>query len=274
VTEFRLVLIAVLCLGFYSTESEAQFPPFRTGVSDLKFTVSSPFSTTNSLRDRIGYVSRRSSYDPAREVYRVIVPPSYTHSRAWGLFIWIDMMDTPRIPRDWPAVLEQKGFVTVLPVRAGNRRSSGDRIRMALDARHHLPRLFNIDHGRIVVSGWSGGARIASALGVAYGDQFPNCLPMMGCVFYERIPLGGNRFFPPAYTPNAAIVNQSRNNRFIIVTSPGDALGLECRLVYQHGFKAKGFTDVRLVSVPTASALPNGPWLARLLDYFQAAGSP
>lgn len=267
------ILIGILALILQTPDSAAQFPPFRTGLSDLNLTVSSPFSGTNTLQSRIGYVSRRSTYNPAREVYRVIVPQNYTHARTWGLFIWIDMMDSPRFPRDWPSVLAQKGFVTVLLANAGNRRSSGDRIRMALDARHHMPRLFNIDHSRIIVSGWSGGARIASVLGVAYGDQFPNCVPMMGCVFYEQIPLGRNRFFPVAYTPNAAIVNRAKNNRFIIVTSQGDALGLECRLVYEHGFKANGFTDTRLVSVPTASSLPNGQWLGRILDNFLASGA-
>jgi hypothetical protein len=248
----------------------AGFPAFRTGLSDLRFTVPSPLSTTNGIRDRIGYLSRRNTYNPARENYRIIVPPNYTHQRTWGLFIWLDLNDAPRIPSDWPAVLAQKGFVTVLPSNIGNRRSSSDRFRVALDARHHMPRLFNIDHSRIIVCGWNGGARIASVLGVAYSDQFPNCIPMMGCVFYEQIPLGRNRFFPVAYTPKASFVDRAKGNRFIIVTSPADVLRQECQLVYQHGFKAGGFRDARLLTVPTANSLPNGKWLGKILNNFQA----
>ena len=267
---------SVLCLFLLAGSLQlagAAFPAFRTGLTDLKFTISSPSSTTNGIRERIGYFSRQTTYNPAREIYRIIVPSNYTHERTWGLFIWLDLQDAPRIPSDWPAVLERKGFVTVLPAKAGNRRSSSDRIRLALDARHHMPRLFNIDPTRIVVSGWNGGARIASLLGVAYADQFPNCVPMMGCVFYEQIPLGGNRFFPVAYTPKASLVDQPKGNRFIIVTSPADALRQECQLVYRHGFEANGFRDVRLLNVSTARALPDARTLGRILDNFQAVGA-
>lgn len=263
----RIALLLVLC----AVRLDAAFPTFRTGLSDLRFTVSSPLSKAESIKDRIGYVSRRNTYNPERELYRIIVPQNYTHSRAWGLIVWIDPLDVPRIPSGWPALLAEKGYVIVLPANAGNRRTSTDRIRLALDARHHMPRLFNIDPRRIIITGWNGGGRIASVIGVAYPDQFSNCVPMMGCVFYEQIPLGRNRFFPVAYTPKTSMVDQAKNNRFIIVTSPGDVYGQECKLVYEHGFKKQGFRDVRLVNVPTAMAIPQAKWFRKVLEQFDVA---
>ena len=260
----------LLTLGF-ALRIDAAYPPFRTGLSDLRLTVSSPLSTAKSIEDRVGRTPRRSSYDPTRELYRVIVPQNYTHAKKWGLIVWIDPFDAPRIPSGWPALLAEKGYLIVLPANAGNRRNSTDRIRLALDARHHMPRLFNIDARRIIITGWNEGGRIASVIGVSYPDQFPNCIPMMGCFFYERIPLGRNRFYPAAYTPKASMVDLAKNNRFIIVTTPGDVLGTECKLVYEHGFRANGYRDVRLVTLPTAMAMPQARHFRKVLEQFDTA---
>ncbi|MGB0578446.1 MAG: hypothetical protein ACPGVU_01975 [Limisphaerales bacterium] len=262
-----LGILILLC----ALRIEAAYPPFRTGLSDLRFTVSSPLSTTESIKDRVGRTPRRSTYNPTRELYRVIVPPNYTPSKSWGLIVWVDPFDAPRIPSGWPALLAEKGYLIVLPANAGNRRNSTDRIRLALDARHHMPRLFNIDTRRIIISGWNEGGRIASVVGVAYPDQFPNCIPMMGCFFYDQIPLGRNRFYPVAYTPKASMVDKAKNNRFIIVTTPGDVLGQECKLCYEHGFKAKGFRDVRLVTLPTSMAMPQARLFRKVLNQFDTA---
>ncbi|MBG86003.1 MAG: hypothetical protein CMO80_03765 [Verrucomicrobiales bacterium] len=270
---YQLFVTVFLASGAF--EAGAAYPPFKVGLNDFNFTISSQLSTTNAVKARVGYFSRRTSYNPKRELYRVVVPPNYKHTERFGLLVYMAPFDRPTIPQDWLGVLAKHRLLIVLPANAGDKRSSADRIRMALDARYHMPRMYNVDGSRVIISGHGGGARLASVMGVAYPDQFPNTITFMGLLFYKAVPIKGNRQFPPAYTPDPKMVALAKNNRFLFTSVPATGTHLETVLCYRRGFKAEGFHDAHYMELAgNPYLLPPGKTLDKVLSYFQSPGGP
>jgi hypothetical protein len=268
-------LLLILCLLAVASRSEsAPFPAFKVGLNDFNFTISSAQSTTNNVRARLGYFSRRTTYNPARERYRVIIPPNYNHDKPFGLMIFMSPFDNPTVPEDWPGVLARNNFLIVLPANAGDKRSSADRVRLALDARYHMPRLYNVDPSRVLISGHGGGARLASVIGVAYADLFPNTATFMGLLFYKPVTIKGNRQLPAAYTPTAGMIAQAKNNRFVFTSVPSTGTHLES-VLGSRAFKAEGFHDSHYLELAgNPYRLPGGAVLTRVLRYFGGPGAP
>src|SRR5207248_2287400 len=114
-------------------------------------------------------------------------------AEAWGLFIWISASDAPRIPADWEAVLAARKLLFIGAVQSGNKRDILDRIRLAIDANVGMRKRCRIDGRRVYVSGFSGGARVASMVGVAFADLFSGAMPFMGVNFYTELPAGDGK---------------------------------------------------------------------------------
>src|SRR6187200_3179017 len=123
-------------------------PPFQAGSSDVTFEKSPDLCDT----------------DEVKEKFRLVVPKSSPHAAKWGLFVYINADDSPGLPAGYEAVLEKRKLLAVAPYKAGNGRNIFDRFRLSVDAAFNLEKRFNVDPDRVYVSGFSGGARVASML--------------------------------------------------------------------------------------------------------------
>src|SRR5581483_2489168 len=142
-------------------------PAPKAGASDVTFEKSGPLTDAEELKARFRAKEDAGPYDVAREKFRVVVPRSYAASGRWGLFVFVNAGDDPGLPAEYEAVLEKHKLVGVAAYRSGNGRNIFDRFRLAIDAAVNLPARLPIDPKRVYVSGFSGGARVASMLAVA-----------------------------------------------------------------------------------------------------------
>ena len=260
-----------LCLLMAATApaQAGDFPDFKAGRYDITFQESSPDVAPAEVVHRLFVDQEPPAYEIATERFRVWVPKAYAHDRQWGLFVWVDAGDTPRIPEDWEKVLSDHKLLAIAAYRAGNPRHPAARIQLAVDAAFNMRRRFNIAPRRVYISGLSGGGRVASMVGVAYADVFSGTFPIVGANFYKPIPAPGGRHVPPMFAPVPTILAEAKKrNRFILLTGSKDFNRANTRDVYQRGFKAEGFRHVLFIEVPDMGhAPPPAEWFARGLDF-------
>ena len=167
-------------------------------------------------------------------------------------------------------MLAKKRLLSVGAYNSGNPRNTSDRIRLALDATYNMQELFHIDPRRVYVSGFSGGGRIASILGVGYADVFRGGIPMCGVDFFVSVPTGDGKYFPASYSwPDSKIMAMARNNsRFVLITGENDMNRTNTRSIYEYGFRRYGLTHVRYVEVAKMShTVPSAAVLEKAIEF-------
>jgi predicted peptidase len=141
-------------------------------------------------------------------------------------------------------------------------------MRMAIDVNHHLRSTFNIDPQRVHVSGFSGGGRVSSMLGVCYADMFPRTIPFMGVNYYKQVPGKKDQVFNPSYIPDEQVLLiAQRNCRYVLVTGEKDFNRVNTKSMFEHGFQKDGFRFVRYYEVPKiAHTLPRASHFDKILE--------
>ena len=159
--------------------------------------------------------------DVREERFEIFVPDTYSTNGLWGALISISPGSQPRLPVGWAAELASQRVLFVAPCHAGNERDSGERCRLALDAVYSISKRYRIDRRRLFVGGFSGGGRIASALGVASRTSSPE---RFACVVSISI-----KMFPPARAGNTwrvtareRVTSSKRANAGLSITGERD----------------------------------------------------
>jgi Esterase PHB depolymerase len=270
---WRLSLVLLL-LVIVPLARAADFPRFSAGQSDVVFHEAAPESSDRELKRRFDAKETPPAYDVAKEKFRVIVPGSYRRDAAgWGLFVWVDASPEPNLPADWASVLAEKRLICVSAYNSGNARNLFDRCRLAIDAVSNMKHRFHLDPKRVYVSGASGGGRVASMLGVAYGDVFSGAFPMIGVNFYKPVSTGEpNKAWLPIYEPDADILAKTKaSNRYVLLTGEKDFNRENTQRVYKDGFQAEGFRHVLYLEVPELGhSRPSGEWLDRGIHFLDS----
>jgi len=247
----------------------------QTNVStDIQFTLSAPYSARAEIVRR--FRVSPPEYDLAREKFRVLIPVAYSTNELWGLFVWVSPGDSPSIPADWKPVLAKRRLLSIGAYNSGNSRNTADRIRLALDAAYNVQQRFHIDPRRVYVSGFSGGGRIASILGVAYADVFSGAIPVCGVDFFASVPAGDGKYFPASYSsPESKILTVARkNSRFVLITGENDMNRTNTRAIHEYGFKRYGLSRVHYLEVPQMGhAVPSATALETAIDFLDGPPS-
>ena len=276
-TLFRgiLSLVAFVFSNFVAGHA-AELPPFTPGKQTIQFTQSALQSAADEVKSRMHSIEEPGPFDITREKFQILVPKNYTHAEPWGLFIWINAGDAPSIPADWEPVLAARKLLFVGAFKSGNPRNIFDRVRLALDANIGMRRQFNIDGRRVYLSGFSGGARVASMVGVAYGDMFSGTVPFMGVNFYTELPAGDGKKFGVSYIPDDEVLELARQKcRYVLVTGEKDFNRGNTRSAYDNGFVKEKFANVLYLEVPALGhALPGAKTLGECLDFLDRKKVP
>ena len=238
-------------------------------AQDVVFDASPPHSDADELKARFRNKESAPAYDVKKEKYRVYVPTSYAKDVKWGVFIYINPGDGAGLPEGYEAVLEKRKLLAVAPYKAGNERNPYDRFRLAIDAAFNMQKRYSVDPERVYVSGFSGGGRIASMLGVAYADLFAGAMPFCGVNFYLDIPSEPGRMWAQNYIPvDEAIAIAKSTGRFALMTGEKDMNLQNTRAVYEHGFKKEGYKHVQLLEVPgMGHTTPPAEWFDKGLNF-------
>ena len=169
------------------------------------------------LLARTGKELRAQPIDLAKEKFALYVP-SQAPPRGYGLLVFVPPWTEAKLPEGWAPVLDQYGVITVSAAQSGNDASVlGRREPLALLAEQNIVRQYRVDPQRIFVAGFSGGARVAMRLALAYPDVFRGAMLNAG-----SDPIGdGDTPLPPR-----DLFLQFQASRLVYVTGSQDIFHL------------------------------------------------
>ncbi len=265
----RFLLLFSLCASL-AVAADTIKPGMRSPIS---FSKSPQVSDNEQLKMRMSAVETPRPYHISMEKFDIIVPKKYKKGDPHGLFIWISPSNAPSISPEWEAVLAEKKLIFVGAHNSGNNREIFARMRMAVDANANMRDLYDIDPSRVYVSGFSGGGRIASMLGVCYADMFSGTIAFMGVNFYtDIVTLDKSEVFVAGYIPHDEVVALAKADcRYVLVTGEKDFNLKNTSAVFENGFKKEGFKSVELMKIPgQAHQPPKAEWLKKALELLDA----
>ncbi len=252
--------------------------PGRLGRYRTTFAERAPLSGIEELRLRFAIPETELATDPdggavdlAAESFHVFAPEAYRGDQeGWGLLVWLSPTDFGGFVRsEIAAALAAHRLIWVGADGAGNGRARWDRAGLALDAAHHLPRLYDLDSSRVFVAGYSGGGRLACGLALSYPELFSGSVALFGADSFRRLPVPDRpgSFWPPRLPPPPqAILEVARTRPFVLVTGELDFNRAQTQEVHR-AMRADGFAHASLLEVPGASHYTPLPadWLDRAL---------
>jgi predicted esterase len=274
------ILIPILSLLWFPAVSaeEGKPAPSPVAVSDLvpgkratvRFTESPPQSADPlQVRYRLMAAEEPPAYEVSKETFDVLLPAGWDGKSPLGLFLWIDAGDQPRLSEPWEKILAKHQLVYAGARRSGNPRNLFDRLRLAIDANHNLRQRLPIDGRRVYVSGFSGGSRVASMLGVAWGEMFSGTICCMGVNFYTDVAAPDGKVYGLSYLPDEELLPLVKKHcRFALVTGGKDFNRPNTLGAFGNGFQKEGFEHVRVFDIPEhGHSLPPPEWLDQAISF-------
>lgn len=200
---------------------------------------------------------------PGEDRVDLHVPPD-APAAGYGLLVFVPPADDFPIPRDWLPVLARRGIVLAVPRGVGNEVDViGRRIPRVLNAQAHVAARWRIDPARTYVGGFSGGARLAQRIALAWPDVFAGSLQFAGSVV-----VGENRLPPP---PAGLAARARGNSRFVLVSGTLDGVNRRNDGLARERLQALCFAGVRGFVPPRLDHwVPDGRGLSRALDLLEA----
>lgn len=208
--------------------------PFPTSAADpvrVAPTGSSPLATMHQLIERqlslldasqalrrmrdLGMSDAPAVPDPSAEKLLVRVPAKAGADGRYGLLLFMDPRSKTRFDPQLNNALDASGLIWISPDDAGDDASVLERrIPLALLAYEYARRTYDLDPGRVYVSGSAGGSRLAQRLLVTYPDVFTGAIVDSGAAEL------GTRNLP---VPGNALLERLRaNSRVAFATSSHD----------------------------------------------------
>lgn len=261
---------ALLCLVASFTNGADLKPGVRTQIT---LDESPPHSDALEVKLRLSAAETPPNYDVKKEAFDILLPKNFRKDDPHGMFIWISASDKPSIPAEWEPLFAEKKLIFIGAHQSGNPRSVFDRMRLAIDANYNVRKLATIDPARVYLSGFSGGARVASMLGVCYADLFAGTICCMGVNFYTDVPtLDSKQTFRLGYLPHDDFVQIAKNEcRYVLITGEKDFNLPNTQAVFTNGFQKEGFKAVEMLNIPAQGhSPPNAEWLKKAIEFLDA----
>lgn len=280
----RLLLCLALSAPFcaLAAEEKDSAPGPLSGLTPgkratVRFSESPPQSSDPlQVRYRLMAAEDPPAYEITRESYEVLLPEGWDGKETLGLFVWIPAGDSPKVPDAWDKIFAKHRLVFVGANRSGNPRNLFDRLRLAIDANHNVRQQLPIDGRRVYVSGFSGGSRVASMLGVAWGEMFSGTICCMGVNFYTDVAAPDGKVYGLSYLPDEELLPLvKRHCRFALVTGEKDFNRPNTLGAFENGFQKEGFANVKVFDIPGhAHSPPPADWLDRAITFVDEGKAP
>ena len=255
----------------------------RIGNFSISFKERHPLSALKELSRRQGWnMAEVRKNEPGLEglkiedeSFDVAVPETYSREKSFGLFVWISPGDSGMVPREWLEALAARELIAVGAANSGNSRGVAYRIGFALDAVHNLTRLYSIDKKRIYVSGFSGGGRTASRVGLAFADIFAGGIYQGGMDFYKPVadPVDAKKEFRPTFVkPEGDLLTKARTeSRHVVMVGQEDFNRPSSKAIFDVMSKQERFTRTTYVEMPGKAHEPaDTETLEKALDTLDA----
>ncbi len=121
-----------------------------------------------------------AGYDSTKQRYQLYVPKNYKKEKPAALILFISPGDQPGAFKNWQQICETHGVFFASPFGAGNNTAAGLRTRIILDVLDDVRRQYSIDPDQTYITGFSGGGRMACAIGFALPEYFGGVIPLCG----------------------------------------------------------------------------------------------
>lgn len=213
--------------------------------------------------------------DLAKEKFFIHVPSNYSAREPYGLVVYVSFDDDcASIPAGWEQVLDRHKLIFIAPQRSGNQQKSERRRGLAVLGALECMRKFNIDKRRIYAAGLSGGARIASTLGLNQAELFRGTIQSCGTDFVKVVPWKNaqpqkesDRAYGQCQATPQELDYARQYVRFALITGPGDFRYGYIKDICESGYIKDGF-HAKLFDVPTMKHEDcDGDTLEKALDF-------
>jgi hypothetical protein len=242
----------------FLTAALAEEEPAATQPTRLSFAKKSAFSDPVKITKRTGWsldtIKRQIDieYDPSSESYELYVPAEYKPQTPYGLFVWISAGPKGDVPARLKEALDKHKLIWIGANNSGNPRAILTRMALAFDAVEGMKEKYKIDEQRIYVGGVSGGAKVATILGVAWPDVYRGGFYVVGSDFYRNVPTPKDpgRAYPKGYNAPAGklMVDSRKINRHVFFTGDGD-MNHDPMIAFAKAYKDDRFEHVTLFDV-------------------------
>ncbi len=176
----------------------------------------------------------------------VLYVPVHAPPAGYGVLVFISPWERTELPPGWAAALDRYGVIFVSAARSGNAADVlGRREPLALLGAYNVMRRYPVDPQRVYVGGFSGGARIAERLALAYPDLFDGALLEAG-----SDPIGAG---PPSPPERALLERFQESTRLVYLTGERDTLHLSMDTVSRDSMHDWCVFDVAAQVTPGAA---------------------
>lgn len=121
-----------------------------------------------------------AAFDSAKQKYQLFVPKGLAKDKPAPLVLFISAGEKPSGWTYWQKYCEDKNVLFASPFAAGNDTPAGQRVRIVLDVLDDVRRSYKIDPDQTYLTGFSGGGRMACAIGFALPEYFGGVIPLCG----------------------------------------------------------------------------------------------
>ena len=252
-----LACLLALAASAHAQATAGRDDPAPTGwLRSQQFDAYSPLAAKAELIDRVlvptladrirrferasGRHAAEHTIDLADERFDLFVP-EVPASGSYALLVFVPPMPEFPLSSGWKSVLRRQGMIFVAARRSGNEQNVLDRrIPLALHALHNVSLRWPVDPGRVYVSGFSGGSRVAWRIARAYADVFSGVLL-----------IGGSDAFgePGTAPPQAQLMRHLRERSRIVFATGGSDLP-------NRGKDARTIASLEAFCVPGVRTIP------------------
>lgn len=259
------LFLAVTCAAFFAVECAT-------------WAASGMQSSLETFMGRAPEPSRKSrtikyDWDLSREQFVVAKPANYSSGKKYGLLVYISPSDNTELPKEWEAVLARRDMLYISPVNAGNEQDTARRLGLAVAAALSMQKKYSIDQSRIYVSGFSGGGRMATALGYLHPEIFSGAIGVCGATFIREVPL--KKATHQVSVPYTVIIRDPfvdeakvmRTVRFALVSGSGDFRYGHMLDIFDGGYKPGGYQAKFFDQKGMGHSLCSGSTLTKVLTF-------
>lgn len=273
-------LASLLLLSPPLVAADAPLPAQEPGWHrELVFDSYSPLAAKWAFADRVfaptvvdrlrrfeaasGTVAVEHTVDLAEEHFDLFVPRRRPDA-GYGVLVFVSPMPDFPLPRDWHAELNRRGLVFVTARRSGNAQNAFERrMPLALHGLAEVQARMPVDATRVYVAGFSGGARVAERMALAWPDVFNGVV-----LFASSDPIGKDGLVPPA----APLMRRfQRHSRVVFATGSSDLPNRNLDRITRASLSAYCVANVHTVVPRIGHWVPDRRGLGRALDALESA---
>jgi predicted esterase len=233
----RVLAIILLCLGLAQSETVLAQEQPTNGTFKLQ-------KTLNQLLGEQQAKRYRKIIPPDELVDWQVYLPNNDSNELPGVMVYVSPHKSGKIDRRWLSVMDQYNLIYIAANDSGNEVPAKRRMVLAIMAVQALAQQHAFAADPMIISGFSGGGRVASLLSTQYPEVFTGALYICGVDFWDEKRL-----------PD---IERLVQNRFVFLTGARDFNRDETRTIHRRYLRA-GAQYSKLMVIPGMShAHPGG----------------